>query len=122
MTEGTKSKPIDAILLVKGNATICSLMKEKALILYEKLLRISMDKFTKTSENAIWFNTSIELKKELRIDDKPKRLPLPMNPLADTDVVRCTQLVDYFGNSNTTPEQMRPLAFETINANYSADQ
>ncbi|VDO01598.1 unnamed protein product, partial [Rodentolepis nana] len=36
-----KSTPIDAMILVTGSTTICSLIKEKALILYEKLLRIS---------------------------------------------------------------------------------
>ncbi|VDO02448.1 unnamed protein product [Rodentolepis nana] len=37
------------------------------------------------------------------MDDEPKSLSLPMNPLADTDVVCCTP-----------PEQMRSLALETI--------
>ncbi|VDO14562.1 unnamed protein product [Rodentolepis nana] len=42
-----------------------------------------------------------------------------MNPLADTDVACCTQLLDSFRKSNTpSPEQMRLLALETINVNY----
>ncbi|VDO02553.1 unnamed protein product, partial [Rodentolepis nana] len=60
---------------------------------------------------------TISLKKALKIDDKPKSLPPPINPLADTDV--------RFGNfreTNTPSEQMRSLALETINDNYPADQ
>ncbi|VDO09805.1 unnamed protein product [Rodentolepis nana] len=51
ITRGIKSTPIDAMLLVTGSTTICSLINEKALILYEKLLRIPMDKFISTYEN-----------------------------------------------------------------------
>ncbi|VDO05482.1 unnamed protein product [Rodentolepis nana] len=130
ITGGIKSTPIDAILLVTGSTAVCSLIKEKALILYEKLLRIPMDKFFGTYENrpihlktqSGLFQKAIELKKELQIDDKPKGLPLPMNPLADTDVVCCTQLLDYFRKANTPPERMRSLALETINVNYPTDQ
>ncbi|VDO11276.1 unnamed protein product, partial [Rodentolepis nana] len=72
-----------------------SLIKEKALFLYEKLLRIPMDKFFSTYETrpghlkmqSGLIQKAIELKKELQIDDKPKSLSLPMNPLADTDVL-----------------------------------
>ncbi|VDO11957.1 unnamed protein product [Rodentolepis nana] len=126
ITGGIKSTPIDAILLITGNTTICSLIKEKALILYEKLLHIPMDKFFSTYENrprhlktqSGLIQKAIELKKALQIDDKPKSLPLPNHPFKDTDVVCCTQPLDYFRKSNTSPEQMRPLALETINVNY----
>ncbi|VDO08809.1 unnamed protein product, partial [Rodentolepis nana] len=130
ITGGIKSTLIDAMFLVTGNTTICSLMKEKALFLYEKLLRIPVDKFFSTYENrprhlktqSGLIQKARELEKELQIDDKPKSLSLPMNPLADTDVVFCTQLLDFFRNSNTPPEQMRSLALETINVNYPVDQ
>uniref|UniRef100_A0A0R3TTN8 DDT domain-containing protein n=1 Tax=Rodentolepis nana TaxID=102285 RepID=A0A0R3TTN8_RODNA len=79
----------------------------------QKILKMSQDKK---------IQKAIELKKELQIDDKPKSLSLPMNPLADTDVVCCTKLLDYFRKTNTPPEQMRSLALETINVNYPADQ
>ncbi|VDO14829.1 unnamed protein product [Rodentolepis nana] len=42
ITGGIKSTSIDAMLQVTGSTTMCSLIKEKALILYEKLLRISL--------------------------------------------------------------------------------
>ncbi|VDO09771.1 unnamed protein product [Rodentolepis nana] len=130
ITGGIKSTPIDAMLIVTKSTTIFSLIKEMALILYEKLLRIPMDKFFSTYENrprhlktqSGLIQKAIELKKALQIDDKPKSLSLPMNPLADIDVVCCTQLLDFFRKSNTPPEQMRPLALETINFDYPADQ
>ncbi|VDO01872.1 unnamed protein product, partial [Rodentolepis nana] len=94
ITGGIKSTPIDAMLLVTGSTKICSLIKEKTLILYVKLLRIPMDKFFSTYENRPRYlktqsgliQKAIELKKELRVDDKPKSLSPSMNPLADTDV------------------------------------
>ncbi|VDO05652.1 unnamed protein product [Rodentolepis nana] len=107
ITGGIKSTHIDAILL---------------------LLRIPMDKFFNTNRprhlktQSRLIQKAIELKKALQIDDKPKRLSLPINPLADIDVVCCTQLLDFFRKSNTPPEQMRSLALETINVNYPGDQ
>ncbi|VDO03112.1 unnamed protein product [Rodentolepis nana] len=116
ITGGIKSTPIDAMLLVTGSTTICSLIKEKALILtYENRPR-------HLKAQSGLKQKAIELKKSLQIDGRPKSLPLLMNPLADTDVVCCTQLLDYFRKSNIPPEQMHSLAFETINVNYLADQ
>ncbi|VDO01558.1 unnamed protein product, partial [Rodentolepis nana] len=123
ITGGIKSTPIDAMLLVTENTTIGSHIKEKTFILYEKLLRIPMDKLFSTYENKPrhlktqcgLIQKAIELKNALQIDDKSKSLSLPMNPLADIEVVCCTQMLDFFRKSNTPPEQMRSLAFETIN-------
>ncbi|VDO02310.1 unnamed protein product [Rodentolepis nana] len=112
----------------RGSTTICSLIKEMALILYEKLphQRKGLDP-TKTSENAIWFNTRYKsIIPNVSLPMNPLAdtdgVPLPMNPLADTDVEYCIQLLDYFSKSNTPPEQMLSLALETINVNYPADQ
>ncbi|VDO15831.1 unnamed protein product [Rodentolepis nana] len=51
ITGGIKSTLIDAMLLVTGSTTIRSLIKEIAFLLYDKLLRIPMDKFFSTYEN-----------------------------------------------------------------------
>ncbi|VDN99916.1 unnamed protein product [Rodentolepis nana] len=130
ITGGIKSKPTDAMLLVAGRTTICSLIKEKSLILYGKLLTIPTDKFFCKYENrprhlkaqSGLIKKAIELKKALQIDDKPKSLSLPMNPLEYTDVVCCNQLLDFFRKSNTPPKQMLSLSLETINVNYPGDQ
>ncbi|VDN97977.1 unnamed protein product [Rodentolepis nana] len=129
ITGGKKSTLIDVMPLVTGNTTICSLIKEKALILYEMLLRFPMYKFFSTYENrprhlktqSGLVQKTIELKKALQIDDKPKNLSLHVNPLAVSDVECYTQLLDHFRKSNTPPEQMPLLALETINVNYPAD-
>ncbi|VDO10900.1 unnamed protein product [Rodentolepis nana] len=120
ITGGIKSTPIDAMLLVTGSTTIGCLIKEKALILYEKLLRIPMDKFFSTYENrprhlktqSGLIQKAIELKKALQIDDKPKSLSPPMNPLADIDVV------DTLAKKGTTILQCmdRPMSFHTMKA------
>ncbi|VDO05690.1 unnamed protein product [Rodentolepis nana] len=84
-----------------------------------------MDKFFSTYGNRLGHlktQSGLIQKKALQIDDKPKSLSLPMNPLADIDVVCCTQLLDFFRKSNTPPEQMHSLALETINVNYPGDQ
>ncbi|VDO07672.1 unnamed protein product [Rodentolepis nana] len=82
ITGGIKSTPIDSMFLVTGSTTTCSLIKEKALILFEKLLLIPMDKFFNTYENRSrhlktqsgLIQKAIELKKALQIDGKPKSL------------------------------------------------
>jgi len=43
-----KTTPIDAMAFIKGNKPIQELIKEKAVLLYEKLLRIPGDKNWKT--------------------------------------------------------------------------
>nr|CDS30953.1 reverse transcriptase [Hymenolepis microstoma] len=123
---GIKSTPIDAMLLVTGNSTIRSSVEETVLILYEKLLRIPSDTFWSSYENRPrhlktqvgLMQKSMELKKRLQTTDKPERLPLPQNTLADNEVQFCFQLIGHFMKA----DQIRLLALETINANYPADQ
>ncbi|VDO07660.1 unnamed protein product [Rodentolepis nana] len=128
ITGGIKSTPIDAMLLVTESTTICSLIKEKTLILYEKLLRIPMDKFFSTYENrprhlkmqSGRIKKAIELKKALQIDERQnaslnvtiKRLKRKKSPGEDGIHPR----------ANTSSEQMRSLAINVTNANYAADQ
>ncbi|VDO04403.1 unnamed protein product [Rodentolepis nana] len=120
ITVRIKSTPIDAMLLVIGSTTIGSIIKGKALILYEELLRIPMDKFFSTYENrprhlktqSGLMQKAIELKKALQIDDKPKSLSPPMNPIADIDIV------DTLAKMGTTILQCmdRPMYFHTMKA------
>ncbi|VDO08849.1 unnamed protein product [Rodentolepis nana] len=120
ITGEIKFTPIDAMLLVTGSTTIGSLIKEKALILYEKLLRIPMDKFFSTYQNRPRYlktqsglmQKAIELKKALQIDGKPKSLSPPMNPFVDIDVV------DTLAKKGTTILQCmdRPMSFHTMKA------
>ncbi|VDO03000.1 unnamed protein product [Rodentolepis nana] len=92
------------------------------------LLRIPMDNFFSTYENRSrdlktqsgLLKKAIEMEKALKSTTN-KSLRLPMKPLADTGVVFCIQLLDYFRKLKTPTEQMRSLALETINVNYAAD-
>lgn len=51
ITGAVKTTPIDAMLFTTGNKPIQELMKEKAVLLHEKLLRIPGDQYWKTHEN-----------------------------------------------------------------------
>jgi len=46
-----KTTPIDAMNFITGSKPIQDLIKEKAVLLHEKLLRIPGDKYWKTYEN-----------------------------------------------------------------------
>nr|CUU97911.1 hypothetical transcript [Hymenolepis microstoma] len=126
ITGGIKSTPIDAMLLVTENSTIRSSVEEKALTLYEKPPRISSDKFWSSYKNSPGrlkiqvglIQKAIELKKRLQTTEKPESLSLLQNPLADNEVKFCTQILGHFMETDIPPDQMRLLAFETINVNY----
>jgi len=52
MTTGSvKTTPIDVMTFITGNKPIQELIKEKAVLLHEKLLRIPGDQYWKTYEN-----------------------------------------------------------------------
>ncbi|VDO06440.1 unnamed protein product [Rodentolepis nana] len=94
------------MLLVTGSTTIGSLIKEKALILYEKILRIPMDKFFSTYENrprhlktpSGLIQKAIELKKALQIDG---------NEIADTLAKKGTTILQCMD---------RQMSFHTMKA------
>jgi hypothetical protein len=51
ITGAVKTTPIDAMTFITGNKPIQELIKEKAVLLHEKLLRIPRDQYWKTYEN-----------------------------------------------------------------------
>jgi len=51
ITGAVKTTPIDAMLFTTGNKLIQELIKGKAVLLHEKLLRIPGDQYWKTYEN-----------------------------------------------------------------------
>ncbi|VDN98721.1 unnamed protein product, partial [Rodentolepis nana] len=111
-------KTLDAVKSLDGSIWGCahSTLNTTYKMIIQPIMLYCCEPLITAAEKAI------ELKKELQIDDKPKSLSPPMNPSADTDVACCTKLLDFFGKSNTPPEQMRSLALETINVNYPGDQ
>ena len=51
LTGAVKTTPIDVMTFITGNKPIQELKKEKAVLLHEKLLRITGDQYWKTYEN-----------------------------------------------------------------------
>jgi len=51
ITGAVKTTPIDAMTFITGHKAIQELIKEKAVLLHEKLLRIPGDQYWKTYEN-----------------------------------------------------------------------
>jgi hypothetical protein len=89
ITGAVKTTPIDAKLFTTGNKPIQEIMKEKAVLLHEKLLRIPGDQYWKTYEdkpiNLKTQNGFVEkvtdIKTKLEIKNKPQRLHQRRNPV-----------------------------------------
>jgi hypothetical protein len=71
ITGAVKSTHIDAMLLATGNKPIQELIKEKAVLLHEKMLRIPGDQYWKNTRNqakkskdAEWIHTESNRNKD----------------------------------------------------------
>ena len=81
--------PIDAMLFTTGNKPIQELVKEKAVLLHEKLLRIPGDQYWKTHENKPrnlktqngFIQKVTEIKTKLEIKSKPQPLHQRRSPV-----------------------------------------
>jgi hypothetical protein len=93
---GAVKTPIDAMTFTTGNKPIHELIKEKAVLLHEKLLRIPGDQSWNTYENKPrklkTQNGFIQKVKEIKIKFEIKRKPRPLhqrrNPV-DVKQVEC---------------------------------
>ncbi|VDO02484.1 unnamed protein product [Rodentolepis nana] len=105
------SNRLSALKRLVGNTKVHSLIKGKALTLYQKLLRNPRVKFFRTYKNrpTHLMQKAIELKKALQIAEKPENRPL-------------FQQIGHFRKADTPPDQMLSLALVTNNVNYPADQ
>jgi hypothetical protein len=82
ITGAVKTTPIDALIFATGNKPIQELIKEKAVLLHEELLRIPGDQYWKTYENKRrnlktqngFIQKVTEIKTELEIKCKPQTL------------------------------------------------
>ena len=96
ITGVVKKTHIDAMTFITGNKPIQELIKEKAVLLHEKLLRIPGDKYWKTYENKPrnlktqngFIQKVTEIKTELEIKSKPQPLHQRRNPV-DVEQVEC---------------------------------
>jgi hypothetical protein len=75
-----KTTPMVAMTFIRGNKPIQELIKEKALLLHEKLLRIPGDQYWKTYENKSrnlktqngFIQKVTEIKTKFKIKSKPQ--------------------------------------------------
>ena len=89
ITGAMKTTPIDAMTFTTGNKPIQELIKEKAVLLHEKLLRIPGDQYWKTYENRLrnlktqngFIQKVTEIKSELEIKSQPQPLHQRRNPV-----------------------------------------
>jgi hypothetical protein len=96
ITGAVKTTPIDAMTFITGNKTIQELIKEKAVLLHEKLLRIPGDQYWKTYDNKPrnlkmqngFIQKVTEIKTKFEIKSKPQPLYQRRNP-ADVEQVEC---------------------------------
>jgi len=80
ITGAVKPTPTDAMLFTTGNKPIEELIKVKAVLLHEKLLRITGDQYWKTHENKPrnlktqngFIQKVTEIKTKLQIKSKPQ--------------------------------------------------
>ena len=95
-----KTTPVDAIIFITGNVPIKELIKEKAVLLYEKLLRIAADQYWKTYGNKSrdlkrqngFIQKVTEIKTELESKSKPQPLHQRRNPVDVEHAECCPQL------------------------------
>jgi hypothetical protein len=89
ITGAVKTTPIDVMLFITGNKPIQKLIKEKSVLLHEKLLRIPGDQYWKTCEDKPrnlktqngFIQKVTDIKTKLEIKSKPQPLHQRRNPV-----------------------------------------
>jgi len=115
---------------ITDNKPIQELIKEKAVLLHEKLLRIPGDQYWKTYKNKPrnlkMQNGFIQKVKEIKTKYEIKSTPQPLyqwrNP-ADIEQIECYLLLQQsIIKGETGTETLRHLALETMNTRYPQDK
>ena len=125
LTGGIKSTPKDAMLLLTSMKPIRKVFEERALILYEKLIRSSdgfwysyntKERRLKTQVGFIQYVTRLKSEFDLQMPVQP--LMHLQNPLKITNVKSYIDLEEAVTKNNTNKEVLRLMALETINTRY----
>jgi hypothetical protein len=124
ITGAVETTPIDAMLFTTGNKPIQELIKEKAMLLHEKLLRIPGDQYWKTHEDKPrnlktqngFVHKITDVKTKLEIKSKPQPLHERRNPVDIEQVEHRLHLQQNIVKGET--ETLRHLALETMNTRY----
>jgi len=112
------------MLFTTGNKPIQELIKEKAMLLHEKLLRIPGDQYWKTHEDKPrnlktqngFVQKITDVKTKLEIKSKPQPLHERRNPVDNEQVEHRLHLQQNIVKGET--ETLRHLALETMNTRY----
>ncbi|GBM33738.1 hypothetical protein AVEN_47043-1 [Araneus ventricosus] len=128
ITGAVKSTPIDAMLLLTGNKPFQDIMKEKALVLYEKLLRIEDSSWREYTIKPRHLKTQngfmqkvLDIRKDLAIPGDIQPLLKPRNPLEVINIDVKLDLVETIHEKrDVAPSILRSLVLETIAARYPA--
>jgi len=128
ITGAVKTTPIDMMLFTTGNKPIQELIKEKAVLLHEKLLGIPGDQYWKIHENKPrnlkkqngFIQKVTEIKTKLQIESKPQPLHQQQNPVNTEQVEYHLHLQKNIIKGET--ETLRHLALETMNTRYPQDK
>lgn len=130
ITGGVKTTPTDAMLLITGLKPIRNCIEERALLLYEKLIRSVDDNFWSTYENAErrlktqegFIQKALQLKSRSYITSLPQLLQQQQHPLLATPVKYNLNLQEYVVKRDLDILQLKLIAIDTINSNYPEAQ
>ena len=121
-----KTTPIDAMTYTTGNKPIQEIIKENAVLLHDKLLRIPGDQHWKTHKNKArnletqngFIQTVLEIKTEFEINSKPQPLHQRRNPV-DVEQIECyLHLQQNIIKGEIGTDTLGQLALETMNTRY----
>ena len=130
ITGAVKTTPIDAMTFITGHKAIQELIKEKAVLLHEKLLRIPGDQYWKTYENKPrnlkpqneFIQQVTEIKTKFEIKSQHQPLHQRRNPV-DVEQVECyLHLQQNTVKGEIGTDTLGHLALETMNTRYSPDK
>ena len=128
LTGAVKTTPIDVMTFITGNKPIQELKKEKAVLLHEKLLRITGDQYWKTYENKPrnlkrqkgFIQKVTEIKTKFEIKSKPQPLYQRRNPADVEQVEFYLHLQQSMIKGEIGTETLRHS--ETVNTRYPQDK
>ena len=128
ITGSVKTTPTDVMLFTTGNKPIQELIKEKAVLLHEKLLRTPGDQYWKTYEDKPrnlktrngFVQKVTDIKKKLEIKSKAQPLHQQRNPVGIEQIEHHLHLQQNIIKGET--ETLRYLALETMNTRYPQDK
>lgn len=125
ITGAVKSTPIDSMLLLTKNRPIKTIIEEKSILLYEKLIRLG-DPFwanyqihTRNLKTQCRFIQKVfDILQDDQLQENPKKIMKHINPLEIYEVEFNLNLLNKICKKDTAPQVLRCSALETIYTEY----